>query len=99
MSLLPTNLKRVCSPENDRKPTCTSNVTTAPTHTLSGLDYDIDQKNFPSSLRLPDETKSSIKNTLIVADPNYSKHPSGKFKFSPVLLIYVNFVSILPYLC
>ena len=80
MTLLPKNRKRESSLENDRKPTYISIV--APTHTLSGLDYDIDQKPFPNSLRLPDETKSSLTDTLIVADPNYSKHQSGKIPSS-----------------
>jgi hypothetical protein len=65
--------------ENDRTSTCTSNVTTAPAHTLSGRD----------SVRQPNETESSLKltDTLGVAEtskietssPNYSKRPSGRF--------------------
>ena len=36
------------------------------------------------SVRLPNETtsKSSLTDKLIAADPNYSKRPSGTFKFS-----------------
>ena len=72
--------------------TYTSNVTTAPTRTLSGRD--------------PDETESSLTDTFKVAETSevatpkyrYSKRPFGKFKFSPIL-ICVNFVSILPDLC
>ena len=64
--------------ENDRPPSYTSNVTTAPTHNLTGRD----------SVRQPNETESS---TLGVAEtsgvatpnPNYSKRPSGKFRFFP----------------
>ena len=83
MSLLPTNRSAEAdrsSLENDRAPIYTSNVTTVPAHTLTGRD----------SVR-PDESPT---NTLIVADLNYSKRPSGKSKFSPIL-IGVNFVSIL----
>jgi hypothetical protein len=58
------------------------NDTTTPTHTLSGSD----------SVRPLDKTESSL------TDPNYSKRPSEKSKFSP-LLICVNLVSILPDLC
>ena len=78
--------------ENDRTPY--TNVTTAPTHTLSGRDS------------VSNETKSLLMDTLGVAEtskvatPNYSKRPftSGKFKLYH-LLIWVNFVSILPNLC
>ena len=74
--------------EADR--TNTSNVTMAPTHTLSGRD--------------PNETEFSLEDTLGVAETSklapskYSKRASGKFKFSPIL-ICVNIVSILPNLC
>ena len=70
--------------ENARTTTFTSNVTTVPTHNLSGRD--------------PVETASSLMDSLGVADPNYGEHPSGNFKFSPLLLI-CNSVSILPDLC
>ena len=67
-----------------------SNVTTVPTHNLSGSD----------SVRQPEYY--SLTDILGVAGaskgatPNYSKRPSGN-KFPP-LLIYVNFISILPHL-
>ena len=54
--------------ENDSSLTYPSNVTTAPTHSLSGRD----------SVTLPDETKSSLTDTVgvagtsEVATPNYS---------------------------
>ena len=61
------------------------------------------------TLTLPDETvtNSSFTDTPGVADtsekatpsPRYSKRLSGIFKFSPPLLICVNFVSILPDIC
>ena len=79
--------------ENDRLGalTYTSNVKTAPTHTLPGSD----------SVRLPDETEShtdtpGLAETSQVATPNssYSKRSSGNH--FPPLLIYVNFVSLLP---
>ena len=71
----------------------TSNVTIAPTHALPGSD----------SVRLPYETESHTNTPGLagapqVASPNstwsYSKRPSRN-KFFP-LLIYVNFVSLLP---
>ena len=64
--------------ENDRPPSYTSNVTTAPAHTLPGRD----------SVRLSDEPGSSLADTLSVEEvsqvvtPNYSKRPSGN-NFSP----------------
>ena len=82
---LPTNRNA----EADRT-TYTSNVTTTPTHNLSGRD--------------PNETRSSLTDTLDIAEASevtttkYSKRSSGKFKFSPIL-ICMNFVSILPDLC
>ena len=70
--------------ENDGKPNYTSDDTTAPTYNLPGRD----------SVNPPDETESSLTDTpaLAVAEtskvptltPNYSKRPSGKFKFSTV---------------
>ena len=82
--VLPTNRNA----EADRT-TNTSNVTTTPTHTLTGRD--------------PESSLTDIFNiaeTSEVATPKYrySKRPFGKFKFSPIL-ICVNFVSILPDLC
>ena len=50
------------SMENDGSPTDPSNVTTAPTHTLSGRD----------SVTLPDETKSSL--TIQSASQEYLKY-------------------------
>ena len=70
--------------EADRTTTYTSNVTSAPTHTLTGRD--------------PDETEFSPTDALAVAENCSSKRPSSKFKFS-LILICVNFVSILPDLC
>ena len=79
--------------ENERPPPpYTSNVTSVPTHNLSGRD----------SVRQPDETESSHTDTPGVAEtpglatqsPNYSKHPSDKFMFSHhfsyvwILLVY-----------
>ena len=66
--------------ESDRTPTYTSNDTMAPTHSLPGSD----------SVKLPDETKSSLTDTLGIAEtskvakltPNYSKRLSSKFKFA-----------------
>ena len=82
------------SQENDHDGLGTSNVRTAPPHTLPGRD----------SVRLPYETEShtntpGLAGASKVASPNlsYSKRPSRN-QFFP-LLIYVNFVSILPYLC
>ena len=51
--------------ENDRPPTYTSNVTSAPAHTLSGRD--------------PDEATNtlSVAETSKAATPNYSEHQSG----------------------
>ena len=80
-----------CNAKADQT-TNTSNVTTPSTRTgtLSGRD--------------PDETESSLTDTLAVAETlevatsKYSKRLSGKFKFFPVL-ICVNFVSILPDIC
>ena len=65
--------------ENDRTPNYTSNVTTAPNLDLPGRDS-------------PDETKSSPGALHFASD---SKRPSGKFKFSP-LIICVIFFSLLP---
>ena len=72
----------------DRTPTTyISNVTPAPTQNLPGRDF----------VRLPDETGSSVTDTLrvSVADPNYSRLPS----FLLPNLIFVNFVSILQDIC
>ena len=77
--------RRTLGNDSDRTPI--PNDITASTHNLPGRDS--------ASVRLPDETKPSLTDTL-VANPNYSKCPSGK---SPILLISVNFVSILPDIC
>jgi hypothetical protein len=66
--------------ETDRTPTYTSNVTTAPPHSLPGRD----------SVRQPNETESSLTETLGVAETsevatpsaNYSKRPYGRFRVS-----------------
>ena len=75
---------------SDEPPSYTSNITTAPPHTLPGRD----------SVR-PSESSHSgtlgVAETSQISTPNYSKRPSGKFKFS--LLICVNFVSVLSDLC
>ena len=80
------------------RPPSYDSLTTAPTDDLPGRVSD-------SVRRPPDETESSPTDTRGVVDisgvvttPNYSKHSSGEFKFSP-FLIRVNFVSILPDLC
>ena len=84
--------------QSDRTPTHT-NVTTTPAHSLPGRD----------SVRQPNKTESSLnKETLGVAEKsevaaqapsaNYSKRPSGRFRFSPHL-ICVNSISILPDIC
>ena len=73
--------------ENDRTPPYNSNVTTAPSHSLSGRD----------SVGEPDENESSLTDTMGIAKKSkvettdYSKHLSG----SPQILIGVNFVSLL----
>jgi hypothetical protein len=59
----------------DILPAYTSNITMAPTHTLPGRD----------SVREPEETESSLRLTdalVATRSPNYSKRPSGTFKFS-----------------
>ena len=75
--------------ENDRPPSHASNVTMAPTHT-DGADSPNDRikaqyVNLPGRdfVALPEETESSLANTLDVIDasqeatPRYSKRPSG----------------------
>ena len=78
------------SVESDRTPTHL-NVTTASTHSLPGRD----------SERQPNETESSLTETLGIAETSnvatpsvdYSKRrPSGRFGFSPIS----HFISILP---
>ena len=91
--------------ENDRTPTYTSNVTTAPTHT-DGVDrlsdrtraWNVSDLSGCDSVTLP-ESSGSPTDTLGVTTPRYSKRPSGKFKFFPPVLICVDVVSILPDLC
>ena len=64
--------------------------TNQPTHTLPGRD----------SVRSPESSLTrplGVAETSEISTPNYSKHPSGKFKFS--LLICVKFVSLLPVIC
>ena len=84
------SLRQMFSPStsNRKAKAHTSNVTTAPTHNLPGSD----------SARLPDETESSLSDTLGNENSSYSTHPSGNFKVYP-LLICVNFYSILPDVC
>ena len=82
------NRKAERSLENDRlgTPANTSNVTTAPAHTLPGSD----------SVRLPDETDFSLTDTLgalEITTPDYSKRPYGNmfsphFSFCSILLVY-----------
>jgi hypothetical protein len=80
-------LRRILPADRSSLENPTSNVTTAPTHNLTGLD-----SVGPSEYSLPDTL--GIAEGSRVATPNYSKRPSGN-----ILLIYVNFVSILPDLC
>ena len=105
---LPTNRKAEVdrsSRENDRTPTYTSNVTTAPTHRMTARNVSVPVLSGRDSVMVPDETRSSLTDILGVAEtsevatPRYSKRPSGNFKFSPSLLICMNFVSILSDLC
>ena len=63
-------------------------------HNLSGRDSESERLENESS---PTDTLDMAE-TSEIASPNYSKRLSGEFKFSSIL-IYVNFVSILPDLC
>ena len=77
------------------RPPSYDTLTMAPTDDLPGRDFE--------SVSLPPEfsatdTRGVVDISEVVTIPNYSKYPSGEFKFSPIL-IHVNFVSILSDLC
>ena len=81
--------------EIDRTPIHASNVTSTPTHNLSLAGRD------SASVRLSDETKSSLTDRL-VADPSYSKRSSGpgNFKYSPHFTgTFVCSILLVPDLC
>ena len=70
---------------SDRTPAYTANVTTAPTHTLSGRD----------SVRLPDETESSFTEIGIERNESRNNHlasviklPRGCFPISLVVRVF-----------
>ena len=70
---------------SDRTPAYTANVTTAPTHTLSGRD----------SVRLPDETESSFTEIGIKRNESRNNHlasviklPRGCFPISLVVRVF-----------